>query len=96
MAEETLVVLDFAAIILQCCGKAFVSRTISRARSIFGMLVQDCVCFDSPVTIARRGDGMIGKGNMLDVAKSTSVGDAGDCMANGSPTVAPCTFIHSS
>ena len=53
------------------------------------------VCFDSPVTTARRGDGMIGKGSMLDVAKGMSVGNAEDCMANGSPTVAPCTFIQS-
>ena len=52
------------------------------------------VCFDSPVTTARRGDGIIGKGSMLDVAKGMSVGNAEDCMANGSPTVAPCTFIQ--
>ena len=48
-----------------------------------------------PVTIARRGDGMIGKGAMLDAAEGMSAGNARDSMANGSPTVAPCTCIQS-
>ena len=47
MAEETLVVLDFSAVILQCCGEAFVPRTISRSLSMFEMLFQDCVFQES-------------------------------------------------
>ena len=53
------------------------------------------VSFRSPVTIARRRDNTNGKGSMSDVAEGMSAGNARDSMANGSPTVAPCTFIQS-
>ena len=53
------------------------------------------VSFRSPVTIARRRDSTNGKGSMSDVAEGMSAGNARDSMANGSPTVAPCTFIQS-
>ena len=49
----------------------------------------------TPVTITRRGDGMIGKGSMLDAAEGMSAGNARDSMVNGSPPVATCTFIQS-
>ena len=53
------------------------------------------VSFRSPVTTARRRDSTNGKGSVSDVAEGMSAGNARDSMANGSPTVAPCTFIQS-
>ena len=66
-----------------------------RGRSQCSRCSSRTVCFDSPVTTARRGDRRIGKGNRFDVAKGMSVGNANKCMANGSHNVAPCTFIQS-
>ena len=83
---------------LQSYDNAAVRRSFLeqfQERAQFSGCSSRSVCFDSPVTTARRGDGMIGKGSMLDVAKGMSVGNANTSMANGSPNVAPCTFIQS-